>query len=127
MLCYVNLLKPESFEHDSSHLLTVFFGVKGGLSENTANAFLGVNTELFLESMVPHLLHSFPIFNDTVYNGVVRVEDTVQLHNLINEVSWYLAIIFHNHFVFWVTNNRGEDSARVILTSETSLLSSPSI
>merc|ERR1712027_304032 len=65
----------EGLEHDLGHLLTVSLGVEGSLSKKNW-MFLGGNTELIVEGVVPDLLHVIPVGDDTVLNGVLEGEDT---------------------------------------------------
>merc|ERR1711975_43486 len=60
----------EGLEHDLGHLLTVSLGVEGSLSQED-RLFLGGNTELVVEGVVPDLLHIIPVGDDTVLNGVL--------------------------------------------------------
>merc|ERR1712215_196823 len=50
----------EGLEHDLGHLLTVSLGVQRGFSEEDGG-FLGGNTELIVEGVVPDLLHVIPV------------------------------------------------------------------
>merc|ERR1711894_431839 len=65
----------EGLEHDLSHLLTVSLGVEGSLSEEDG-LFLGGNTELIVEGVMPDLLHIIPVGDDSVLNGVLEGQDT---------------------------------------------------
>ena len=65
----------EGLEHDLGHLLPVGLGVEGGLSEENRVLFWG-HTQLFVESVVPDLLHVVPVGYDSVLNRVPQGEDT---------------------------------------------------
>ena len=65
----------EGLEHDLGHLLPVGLGVKGGLGQENW-MFLRGNAELFVEGVVPDLLHIFPVGHDPMLNGISQSEDT---------------------------------------------------
>merc|ERR1719289_304881 len=65
----------EGLEHDLDSKFTVSLGVEGSLSQEDG-LFLGGNTELVVEGVVPDLLHVIPVGDDTVLNGVLQGEDT---------------------------------------------------
>merc|ERR1719443_1617253 len=65
----------EGLEHDLGHLLPVGLGVQGGLSQEDG-LFLGGDTQLIVEGVVPDLLHVVPVGDDTVLHGVLQGEDT---------------------------------------------------
>jgi len=61
-------------------------GVEGSLGEENG-VFLGSDSELVVESVVPDLLHVVPVGNDTVLNGVLQGKDTSLGLSLISGLS----------------------------------------
>merc|ERR1712165_344747 len=110
----------EGLEHDLGHLLTVSLGVKGSLSEEDG-LFLRGNTELIVEGVVPDLLHVIPVGDDSVFNGVLEGEDTSLGLGFISNIGILLSHTDHHTLVARTSNNGGEDSARSIISCESSL------
>jgi len=75
----------EGFEHDLGHLLPVGLGVEGSLGQEDG-VFLGCDTELVVEGVMPDLLHVVPVGNNAVLNGVLQGEDTSLGLSLISDV-----------------------------------------
>jgi len=117
----VDVLDLEGFEHDGGHLLSVGLGVTGSLGKEDTLSFLGGDTELVVEGVMPDLLHIFPGLDDTGSDGVGKVEDTSLLHGLITDVLRLLLGALHGVGVLWAADDGGEDGAGCVLTSETSL------
>merc|ERR1719297_122646 len=102
----------EGLEHDLGHLLTVSLGVEGSLSKKDW-LFLRGNTELIVEGVVPDLLHTIPVGNDSMLNRVLEGKDTSLGLGLISNKSSLAhagAIInnessnvFVTHLVFFLT------------------------
>ena len=65
----------EGLEHDLGHLFSVLLGVERSLGEQNG-VFLGSDSELVVEGVVPNLLHVVPVGDDTVLNGVLQGENT---------------------------------------------------
>merc|ERR1711892_1168316 len=65
----------EGLKHDLGNLLTVSLRVEGSLSQEDG-LFLWGNTELIVEGVVPDLLHTIPVGDDSVLNGVLEGKDT---------------------------------------------------
>merc|ERR1719323_672338 len=80
----------EGLEHDLGHLLPVSLGVEGSLSQEDG-VFLGGNTELVVESMMPDLLHIVPVGDDSVLNGVLQGEDTSLALGLVSNIGVLLS------------------------------------
>merc|ERR1719230_421176 len=110
----------EGVEHDLGHLLTVSLGVEGSLSEEDGLLLWG-NTEFIVEDVVPDLLHVIPVGDDSVLNGVLEGEDTSLGLSLISNIGILLSHTNHHTLVAGTANNGGEDSARSIISSESSL------
>merc|ERR1719318_512721 len=110
----------EGLEHDLGHLLTVSLGVEGSLSQEDGLLLRG-NTELIVEGVVPDLLHVIPVGDDSVLNGVLECEDTSLGLCFISNIGILLSHTNHHSLVARTSNNGGEDSARSIISSESSL------
>merc|ERR1712113_1142570 len=110
----------EGLEHDLSHLLTVSLGVEGSLSEEDG-LFLRGNTEFIVEGVVPDLLHIIPVGDDSVFNGVLKGKDTSLGLGFISNIGILLSHTDHHPLVARTSNNGGEDSARSVISSESSL------
>merc|ERR1711997_960484 len=99
----------EGLKHDLSHLLTVSLGVEGSLSKKDGLLF-GGNTEFIVEGVMPDLLHTIPVGDDTVFNGVLQGEDTSLGLSFISNIGILLAHTDHDTLVTGTSNNGGEDS-----------------
>merc|ERR1712152_5270 len=110
----------EGLEHDLGHLLTVSLGVEGSLSEEDG-LFLGGNTELIVEGVVPDLLHIIPVGDDTVLNGVLQGEDTSLGLGFISNIGILLTHTDHDTLVAGTANNGGEDGSGSVISGETGL------
>merc|ERR1711964_127442 len=95
-------------------------GLWGGLSEEDG-LFLGGNTELIVEGVVPDLLHVIPVGDDSVLNGVLEGKDTSLGLSLISNIGILLSHTNHHTLVAGTDNNGGEDSTGSIISSESSL------
>merc|ERR1719333_428616 len=109
----------EGLEHDLSHLLTVSLGVEGSLSEED-RLFLGSNTELVVEGVMPDLFHIIPVGDDTMFNGVFQGEDTSLGLSFISNIGILLSHTYHDTLVTWASNNGWEYSSWSIITSKSS-------
>lgn len=110
----------EGLEHDLGHALTVRLGVQRSLSQQD-RVFLRGNAELVVEGVMPDLLHVIPVGNDTVLDGVLEGQDTTLGLGLITDISILLVHTDHDSRVLRSADNGREDSARGIVTGETSL------
>merc|ERR1712106_212589 len=98
----------EGLKHDLGHLLTVSLGVEGSLSQEDG-LFLRGNTELFVEGVVPALLHIVQVGDDSVLNGVLEGKDTSLGLCLISNIGILLSHTNHPSLVAGASNNGGED------------------
>merc|ERR1712172_222286 len=110
----------EGLEHDLGHLLPVGFGVEGSLSQEDG-VFLGGNTELVVEGVMPDLLHVIPVGNDSVLNGVLQGEDTSLALGLVSNIGVLLSHTDHDSLVTGTADNGGEDISGSIISGESSL------
>lgn len=65
----------EGLEHDLGHLFSVLFRVKRSLGKKDW-VFLGGDSELVVESVVPDLLHVVPVGDNTMLDGVFESQNT---------------------------------------------------
>merc|ERR1711936_121876 len=110
----------EGLKHDLSHLLTVSLGVEGSLSKKD-RLFLRGNTKFIVEGVVPDLLHIIPVGDDSMLNWVLEGKDTSLGLSLISNIGILLSHTDHHTLVARTANNGWEDSARSVISSETSL------
>merc|ERR1712061_985238 len=110
----------EGLEHDLGHLLTVSLGVEGSLSKEDG-LFLGGNTELIVEGVMPDLLHVIPVGDDSVLNGVLQSEDTSLGLGLVTDIGILLSHTDHDALVAGTSDDGGEDSAGSVISSEAGL------
>merc|ERR1712102_4905 len=110
----------EGLEHDLGHLLPVSLGVEGSLSREDG-VFLGGNTELVVEGVMPDLLHVVPVGDDSVLNGVLQGEDTSLGLGLVSNIGVLLSHTDHDTLVTGATNDGGEDGSGGIISGESSL------
>lgn len=74
----------EGLEHDLGHLLSVLLRVKRSLGEQDG-VFLGGDSELVVEGVVPDLLHVVPVGDNTVLDRVLEGQDTSLGLSLVTE------------------------------------------
>merc|ERR1712055_49016 len=108
----------EGLEHDLSHLFAVSLWVEGSLSQEDG-LFLGGNTELIVEGVMPDLLHVVPVGDDSMLNGVLQGEDTSLGLSLITDIGILLSHTDHHTLMTGTANDGGEDSAGSVISSET--------
>ena len=96
-------------------------GVTGSLSEENTDAFGGIATEFVGEGVGPDLLHVFPRFNNTGFDGVVQVKDTSLLLSFVTDEIVFVGGALHGRGVLWSTDDGGEDSAGSFFTSKAGL------
>ena len=82
---------------------------------------LGRNTQLVVEGVVPDLLHVVPVGDDAVLDGVLERQDATLGLGLVADVRVLLAHADHHTLVTRAAHDRGEHSARSIITSEAGL------
>merc|ERR1712088_76260 len=110
----------EGLKHDLSHLFSVGLWVEGSLCEKDW-VFLGCDTELIVEGVMPNLLHVIPVCDDTVFDWVFQCQNTSLALGFISYVGVLLSHAHHDALVTWATNDGGEDSSGSIISSETGL------
>jgi len=116
----------EGFEHDLGHLLPVSFWVEGSLSEENG-VFLGGNSELIVEGVMPDLFHIVPVGDDSVFNGVFQSQDTSLALGFITDVAVLLSHTDHDTLMTWATYDGWEDSSGSVITSESGLAHTGSV
>jgi len=107
-------------EYDLGPLLALGLGVEGSLGQEHG-VFLGGNAQLVVEGVMPDLLHVVPVGDNAVLNGVLEREDATLGLGLVADVRVLLAHANHDAGVTGTTDDRGEDSARSVVTGETGL------
>merc|ERR1711877_33746 len=76
----------EGLKHDLGHLFSVGLGVEGSFGQKNW-MFLGGNTELIVEGVMPDLLHVIPVGNNSMLNGIFQGEDTSLRLGLISNIG----------------------------------------
>merc|ERR1719150_3060533 len=114
---YIHSRGREGLEHDLRHLLTVGLGVEWGLGEENG-VFLGSNTELVVEGVVPDLLHIIPRGHDSVLNGVFKEEDTSLGLGLITDIGILLGHADHNTLMLGASHDGWEHGSRSVVTGK---------
>jgi len=111
----------EGFEHDLGHLFSVGLGVHGGFGEEGGVLF-GVNSEFVEVAVMPDLFHVFPGGDDTVFNGVLELEDTSLGLGFFTDVNILLFSTDHSRTSsLGSSDDGGEADLGGIFTSNTSL------
>jgi len=118
--------RVEGLKHDLGHLLTVSFGVEWSLGKED-RLFLRGNTELIEEGVVPDLLHVVPVGDDSMFNWVLKGEDTSLGLSLISNIGILLTHTHHHTLMSRATNNAWEDSSGGVITSKASFAHSRAI
>ena len=116
----------EGLEHDLGHLFSVGLGVKGGFGQKDG-VFLGGNSELVVESVMPDLLHIIPVGDDSVLDGVFQGEDTSLALGLVSNIGVLLSHTDHDTLMSGSSNDRGEDSSGSVISGKAGLYHSGSI
>uniref|UniRef100_A0A146M3T5 Uncharacterized protein n=1 Tax=Lygus hesperus TaxID=30085 RepID=A0A146M3T5_LYGHE len=116
----------EGFEHDLGHLLPVGLRVEGGFSQEDG-VFLGGDSQLVVEGVVPDFLHIVPVGDDTVFDGVLQGEDTPFALGLVSDVGVFLAHTDHDTLMPGSAHNGGEDGPGGIVSGESGFAHTGSI
>merc|ERR1719283_382176 len=116
----------ECLKGDLSHLFPVGLGVKRSLGVENWR-FLGRDSQLVVERVMPHFLHVIPVGDDTVFNGVFQRKNTSLGLSLVTDVGIFVAHADHDAGVFGSAHDRGEDGARSVITGEPGLAHAGSI
>ena len=117
---YVHGRGVEGLEHDLSHLFSVSLGVEGSFSQEDG-VFLGGDTELVVEGVMPDLLHIIPVGDDSVLDGVLQGEDTSLALGFVSNIGVLLSHTDHDTLMSGSSDDGGEDSSGSVISSETSL------
>jgi len=116
----------EGLEHDLGHLLSVGLRIQWGLSEQDRVLLRG-NTELVVESVMPDLFHIVPVGDNTVFNGVLKGQDSSLGLGFITNVGVLLSHTNHDTSVSGSSNNGREDGTWGVITSKASFAHSRTI
>ena len=117
---YVHGRGVEGLEHDLSHLFSVSLGVEGSFSQEDG-VFLGGNSELVVEGVMPDLLHIIPVGDDSVLDRVLQGEDTSLALGFVSNIGVLLSHTDHDTLMSGSSDDGGEDSSGSVISSETSL------
>ena len=80
--------------------------------------FLGGNSQLVVEGVMPDLLHIIPVGDDSMLDGVLQGEDTSLALSLISYVGVLLSHADHDTLMSGSSYDRGEDSSGSVITSK---------
>ena len=110
----------EGLEHDLGHLLTIGLEGSGG-PWSAAQGALGGCTQLFVEGVVPDLLHVVPVGDDAVLDGVLESQDASLALGFIIYIGVLLAHAHHHALVLGAPHDREEDGPQSIITRKAGL------
>ena len=107
----------EGLKHDLGHLFSVGLGVEGGFGQKNG-VFLGGDTELVVEGVMPDLLHIIPVGDDSVLDGVFQGEDTSLALGFVSDIGVLLSHTDHDTLMSGSSYDRGEDSSGSIISGK---------
>jgi len=81
--------------------------------------FIWGNSEFVEESMMPDTFHIFPIVNDTVFNGVLKVKDTSLGLGFITDVGFFVVHTNHDTRHLGSSDNSRETASWGIISCNT--------
>merc|ERR1719322_1572609 len=116
----------KGLKHDLGHLLPVGLGVERSLGQENW-MFLGGNTELIIEGMMPNLLHVIPVGDNSVLDGVLQSQDTSLGLGLVSDIRVLLSHTDHDSLMSWSSNDGGEDGSGSVISGKTSFAHTRSI
>ena len=117
---HVHGRRVERLEHDLRHLLPVGLGVERRLGEQDG-MFLGGDSQLVVERVVPDLLHVVPVGDDAVLDRVLERQDAALGLGLVADVRVLLAHADHDALVARPADDRREDGAGRVVAGEARL------
>lgn len=82
------------------------------------------DAEFAVERVMPHLLHIIPVYDNTMFDGLFDLQNAAFALRLLTDVNLTLVEANHNAWDFWAAHHGAEDSARSIISGETSLAGS---
>jgi len=77
------------------------------------------NSQFVEEGMMPNSFHIVPIVNDTVFNGIFKVQDTSFSLSFITNIGFFVVHTNHYAGVLGSTNNGRETTSWSIISSDT--------
>jgi len=107
----------EGLKDDLNELFPVALGVEGRLGVEMRR-FVGRDSQLVVEGVVPDLLHVVPVGHDSVLDGIFQGENTSLRLGLVTDVGVLVAHADHDRDVPWPADDRGEDGARSVIAGE---------
>jgi hypothetical protein len=73
-----------------------------------AGVFRWGNSELIVEAMMPDFGHIVPVVDNTMFDGVVKLEDTLFGLGFFTHVAFLVIHAHHDIFVLWSTHKGWE-------------------
>merc|ERR1711931_358777 len=110
----------EGLEDNLDELLPVGFGVEGSLRVEMRR-FIGRDSQLIVEGVMPDLLHVVPRGDNTVLDGVFQGENTSLGLGLVADVGILVAHTHHDRHMARTSNDGGKDSTGSVISGETTL------
>lgn len=81
----------------------------------------GSDSQLIVEAVMPDSGHVVPVGDDTVFDGIPELEDTLFGLSLFADVALLIVQSNHDGAVLGFTDNAGEASSGGIVSGHTSL------
>jgi len=111
----------EGVKHDLDHLFSVGFGVSWSLGEEYTTALRWVDSQFVVESVIPHLLHIIPGFDNTSSDWIFKIKDTSLLVSFFSNVTFLLSNTLHHACILGTSDDGRENAYRSLFSSETGL------
>jgi hypothetical protein len=77
------------------------------------------NSELVEEGMMPDSLHIIPVVDDTVFNGILKVEDSSLGLSFVSDVGFFVVHTYHYSGHLGSSDDSWETASWCIITSNT--------
>jgi len=81
--------------------------------------FVGFHSQFVLIAVVPDLLHVIPIFDDSVFDGVFKLEDTSLGISFRTNIDIFIFGTHHDRCGLGGANDGGEHSSGIVFTRQT--------
>ena len=89
----------KGFEHNLSHLLSIFWRVHGRFCQNKSMLFW-LTSQIWINTLVPKLFYSFPIFNLSWFHYVTKLMRFTMSHSFISNVVIQVYIFIFASFLY---------------------------
>jgi hypothetical protein len=99
------------------HLLAVGLGIEGSLNQENG-VFLGGDTELIVEGVMPDLLHIIPVGHNSVLDVVLQGQDITLVLGLVSDKRVLGVHTDHDTGMAGATDDGGEDGAGSIVSGK---------